>query len=296
MRLARPQRDMHHRMRDVQEERLVAMPFDERQGLLRVRAREEGLVLRHFALDSPVPQQRQRRVVAGIERHERAHVVRVGQPEVIVEAVVVGQEFRLVAQVPFPDHARRVAALLEGFGDGHFVRVDALRIARHQDGVPEAGLQAVAQGIAARQQRGARRRADRMGVEAGQLHPSVRQRVDFRRPVGRRPERADISVAHVVDEHEHEVGAVSWLANGCRRGAPRSRENEGEHWQGEGLAAHGSEHDPTPRGLAASTAPGGAERVRPGLRGRRSGLARPRTDPRRCRSRRSRRWALPRPC
>ena len=70
-------------------------------------------------------------MVARVERHERAHVVRIRQAEVVVEAVIVGEELGLVAEVPLADDPGGVAALLEDFRNRDFVRMDALRITRH---------------------------------------------------------------------------------------------------------------------------------------------------------------------
>ena len=158
---------MNHRVGNVQEERLPVVAIDESQRLLRVPPGEERLILGHLAHHVAVAQQRQGRVIAWIERHERTHVVRVGQSEVIVEAVIVGQELGLVAQMPLPDYPRGIAALLEHFRDRELVGVDSLRIGRHENRVPEAGLKSVADGIASGHQGRSRRRADRLGVEAG---------------------------------------------------------------------------------------------------------------------------------
>ena len=104
----------------------------------------------------------------------RAHVVRVGQAEVQIEALPVGQELRLVAQVPFADDGRGVAGGLQHFGHGDFLRGQADVAAGKQ----HVGNRQRALGIAAGHQRRARRRADRRGVERGEL-------AAFRWPCGR---------------------------------------------------------------------------------------------------------------
>jgi len=53
------------------------------------------------------------------------HVVGVGETEVVVEAVLHGEELFMVAEVPFAIAGGRVALLFADFGDGDFVRVDA---------------------------------------------------------------------------------------------------------------------------------------------------------------------------
>ena len=85
----------------------------------------------------------------------------------IVEAVLVREEFGLIAEVPFPDDAGGVALFLEDFGDRDLVGMNALGVAWHQNRVPGPGLEAIADRIGSGHQRRSGRRADRRGVEAG---------------------------------------------------------------------------------------------------------------------------------
>src|SRR5581483_11166299 len=59
--------------------------------------------------------------------------------------------------------------------------------------------------IAAGHERRPRRRADRRAVEARELHPLARHPLEVRRLLLRRPERADVAVAEVVEEQNDEV-------------------------------------------------------------------------------------------
>ena len=81
-----------------------------------------GLLLDHVVVEH----QRQRRVAGLVPsplesvRVARlaAHVVAVGQAEVVVEAVVGREELRLVAAVPLADHLRAVAGVGEQSAPG----------------------------------------------------------------------------------------------------------------------------------------------------------------------------------
>ena len=119
----------------------------------------------------------------------------------MVEAVPRGQELGLVAQVPLADAHRGVALLLEQLGHRLLLGADADGADREEHVGQRHPL-----GVAAGHHLCPRRRADRRGVEAGQLHPFGRHAVQARRAVELRAERPDVAVAHVVDEDHDEIG------------------------------------------------------------------------------------------
>ncbi len=134
----------------------------------------------------------------------RPHVVRVGQPEVLVEAVLQRQVGLLVAQVPLAHGAGGVAPALQQLGDGDLVRVQAhLRVRA------ESALDPDPLGVAPREQGRTGRRAHRLRrVEVGEAHPLGRQPVQVRRgePLG--PVHADIRPALVIGEDEDDVRRI----------------------------------------------------------------------------------------
>ena len=83
-----------------------------------------------------------------------------------------------------------------------------------------------------------RRRADRGGVEAGELHPFGRHAVQAGRAIELRAEGADVAVTHIVDEDHDEIGP---RRSGCRVGSLRGNraENQGEQCQQDGFHRKG---------------------------------------------------------
>ena len=208
-RLACEERDVRHRMGEVEEERPAIVgrggPLDERDGALGVARRERRLILgRHVGIDDAIPlDERQRRKRPRLRlRVVRPHVVGIRQPEVLVEAVPRGQERGMMAEVPLADRRRAVAAVAKEFGErrlGGGETVPTRRTERARD--------ADAVGIAAGEQGGTRRRADGLrDVEVGEPHALPSEPIDVRR--GRRGAAitARIAVAHVVGEDHDHVG------------------------------------------------------------------------------------------
>ena len=120
-------------MREIEEERLTAMLPDEALRFFRV-AFGQRLLLDGTLDDLAVAEQRHRpvlgariarQVAAGSNTFGEAHVVRVGQAEVLVEALAVGQERGQVAEVPLADDHRLVAACFEQLRDRDFFRGQA---------------------------------------------------------------------------------------------------------------------------------------------------------------------------
>ena len=125
--VADEQRDVRHRVGDVQEERLVLVRPDELHRPLGVLRGELRLVLGlHVRVGGRlVLDERQRRVALGPLGVVRPHVVGVRQAEVRVEPVAGRQEPRVVAEVPLAHHAGGVALRLEELREGRLGVADA---------------------------------------------------------------------------------------------------------------------------------------------------------------------------
>ena len=123
--------------------------------------------------------------------------------QALLEALVHRAHRVGVAQVPLAEDAGGVAGVPELLGDG-----DLLRLHHRPADVGVDGAGAVV--VAARHQRGARRRADRADVEALDLSALRRQGVEVRRPEDRVAGEAEVAVALVVGHDEHDVG---WLGS-----------------------------------------------------------------------------------
>ncbi len=102
---------MNHRVRHVQEEGPVLVLLDEAHGPLGVPRRQLRLV-RVVRDDAVALDQRQLGIGRRILGVPGPHVVRIGQPEVLVEAVVRRQELRMMAEMPLAVAGRRVAERL----------------------------------------------------------------------------------------------------------------------------------------------------------------------------------------
>ncbi len=119
--------------------------------------------------------------------------------------------------------------LPQGLSDSDFVVVDPLRVSRHQNRMPVPCLQPVANRVRTGHQRRPRRRTNRLGVEAGELHPFRRHTVEIRSAIEGRAERADVPVAHVVDEDQDDVwlGGFS-LLRGAAAGSEQKTEDDSD--------------------------------------------------------------------
>ena len=147
------------------------------------------------------------------------HVVGIGDAKVGIEALSSWEKLDLVAKMPLAEATRGVAGITEIVGDGMLGRIESLVTLGKEDagnGNPR--------GVAAGEQLGSRRGADRSGVEAGQLHALLGHAVEVGGAVVGRAEGADIAVAHVIDKNDDEVGAV-FSENG-RHKDQREKEQE----------------------------------------------------------------------
>ncbi len=132
---------------------------------------------------------------------DRPHVVRIGQPEVLVETVLEGQELAKVAEVPLAEDAARVALLAEELGDGFSPAGEAVRRPGHQ-GVEDGD----AVRIAAREEGGAGGAADGLGdVKAGEPEALGGHAVDMRGVDVGRSVAPEVAVAQVVGQDDDDV-------------------------------------------------------------------------------------------
>ena len=165
----------------VQEEGLSPVLPDEPDAVLGVALGQAGLV--RLLLDHGVVEHEGKRGPVLVP-DLATHVVRVRQAEVVVEAVIGGQESRLVPAVPLPDHHRRVPGVSKEGRDGVLLRVQPEAHAREQDVVSLEAVEPDPGRVAASEQRTPRRAADgACHVEVGESHSLRGQRVDRRCPV-----------------------------------------------------------------------------------------------------------------
>ena len=154
---------------------------------------------------------------------QRPHVVGIWQAEVLVEAVIGGQELGMVAQVPLAEAGRGVALRLDHLRQGCLAGADPVpRRVRERAEDPDPHV------VAAGQQGRPRGGADGLGdVEVGELPAFLGQPVQVRRRIALGAERTDVGVAHVVDVDDDEVGRPLG-------GGERSREQAREECESQG--------------------------------------------------------------
>ena len=110
--------------------------------------------------------------------------------------------------MPLADVSGVVAGIVQDARQAWRFRVEPVRHAALLVELPaiEVGRDAPARGILARDQRAARRAADRrVDVEPAEPQALAREAVDLGRLHARAAEAAQIAVAHVVDQHEQHV-------------------------------------------------------------------------------------------
>ena len=122
-----------------------------------------------------------------------------------VVAVRVGAVLLLVAEMPLAEERRGVAGVLQQLRQ----RVAGSRqsLFRGRGDAAEGRLDRGALLVPTGHEPGTRRAADRaVGIEVGELHPVLCQAVDVRRLDVLRPVAADVGLADVVGDDEHDVG------------------------------------------------------------------------------------------
>ena len=133
----------------------------------------------------------------------RPHVVRIRNSKVLVEAVLERQVLRLVAEMPFAECACGVARPPHDLRDRGLVRVEAAPLARKK----HVAVHADPMGERPGHQGRARRRAIGVrDVELAKDESLRRHSIKMGGLVDGRTEGADVSVAQVVDQDEHDVG------------------------------------------------------------------------------------------
>ena len=112
---------MRHRVCEVEEEGLISVGAHEGGGAVAEVSREAHLVgARHLRVCDLCALEGEEVWVAALAlldgvrevrvgRVPGPHVVRVGDPVGLIEAVVGGEELGLIAEVPLAEHGRRVA-------------------------------------------------------------------------------------------------------------------------------------------------------------------------------------------
>jgi len=119
---ARVEREVDRVVRQVEEERFVLVFADEADGFRGVEFHERLLVVRQDALhDLAIAEEWERwlsraahlrKWLAEVALHPilcRPHVIRIGKAEMKIEALRIGEEFRLVAKMPFSDDGGGIA-------------------------------------------------------------------------------------------------------------------------------------------------------------------------------------------
>ena len=151
------------------------------------------------------------------------HVVRVGQAEVLVEAVPRGQELRMVAQMPLAEDRRGIAALLDQFGQRHFVVADAdfrpagqARLECRRDWDSSRSISAV---------RDAEQTAC-ADVESGEANALGGHAIEVRRGVTFGAENAHIAIAQVVAKDDDDIRPRRCVGRAADAAAPSERANE----------------------------------------------------------------------
>ena len=143
-----------------------------------------------------------------VARRRHAHVVRIGQTEPGVEALVHREELAELSEMPLADDRRRVSAGLQHFGDGDLVRRQTLRgiVAEHFRCRTRChAVRAASNGQASGQKRRAARRAHRLHVEVRPLLTVGGHAIEARRSDVRAAERSKIAVPEIVGEDDHDV-------------------------------------------------------------------------------------------
>ena len=197
-------------VRDVGEEGLAvaAVGIDEADQLVGVGLRGVVVVGQLGQVAAVFGEHRLRR-----RRGEVGHVPvaagTVEQREVALEAARPRNLVGRLAQVPLADHVGVVARVLEQLRQRGDTVVEVALVAEQAALVGRRPLVHVAQTVEVRvdaaEQHRARWRAAGMGVEVGEAHAGLGQRIQVRR-VDLTAERAHVGKAHVVGQDEHDVG------------------------------------------------------------------------------------------
>ena len=248
--LRRPrERDVRKVVREVQEERPAAILLDESHRFLRVALRQRTMV--HRLLDDvAVAHQRHvpvfglRIVVGGalqpiVARRRHPHVVRIGQTEPIIEALIHRQELAKLSEMPLAHDRGRVPARLQHFRNRDLFGRQALCgvVAKHfRRRAGRHAVRAAANRQPSGQERGPARRAHRLDVEVRPLLSLGRHAIEARRADVRAAERSEIAVPQVVGEDDDDVRRRLRRLRGERRDG----DDRGEEQKRSSDDAHGA--------------------------------------------------------
>ena len=226
--IGRREFSVRQRQGQVQEERLGAMPLEKGQGLPHEEVVDVGLFR-----ESIVAGQRD---FLGVAVDEFGIVVMgvgvVEKPVKGVKALAPGNARRaLFSQTPLPDAPGGIAGGLQHPGHRDIVGLEAdpARFARGI--VTEIGANPLVAGVEARHQGAARRGAFGGAIEVGELQALAGEPVNRRRLVAMLPVAAQLAIAVIVGENDHDVGSRRC---GRRRIGERSQaEGAGQRRRGE---------------------------------------------------------------
>ena len=186
-------------VREIEKERLLAMAANEFHCFFGIASSHPVLSISIEQIhDLFISQQRDHRLASGCGG--LVHVVRIGNAEVMVEPVARRQKRWLIPEVPFADAHRGVTLILQKFRNGMFLGVDSMTTCGKED-TRDRNSHA----IAARHDLSSRNRTDRSRIETGQFHPFTGHAVQIRSAVFCGAIGADVPIAQIVDENQHDV-------------------------------------------------------------------------------------------
>ena len=217
-------------MRHVEEEWVVLVLLDERHGALGVLCGELFLFFAgHLCVDDVVLVD-ERQVRPAVEallhrqvqhaRMVRPHVVRIWQTEVVVEPVLHRKKLFVMAKVPFTVDRSGVVPLFTDLGERHFAGVDAV-----SGSGAESTKNTNSHVVAASEQPRPRGAANGLGyIKVRELAPLLGHAVEVGRWICLGPERANVRIAHVVDENDNNIrGLLVGGGNLVRRDLTKSQ-------------------------------------------------------------------------
>src|SRR5579863_4806995 len=132
------------------------------------------------------------------------HVVRIREPQILVEPVPRREKMRMMSQVPLAEDGGGVPLRFAQLPERRFVVVNSVAVfgAERAD-----DSQAVR--IAPGEESGPRRRTDRLGdVEISEANSFAGHPVEIRRGEAPGPVTTDVSVALVIGEDDDHVGPI----------------------------------------------------------------------------------------
>ena len=161
-------RRVHRGMRDVGEERLVLVAFDEVDGRIGDRIRDDGLACRvRDVSDGLVLLHPGQRWVlsSGVSLHP--HVVGVRDAFVFIEALGERHELRLIAEMPLAETAGGVTRFLQDFRNGDLAGIESSSVRRKDHALAHANPIRI---TACHERRAGRCARGRTDVKVRELH------------------------------------------------------------------------------------------------------------------------------